>query len=419
MSNRQAYPSELAAYTLEQWPRDVELGLSREQLADILSVCFLASLTTDEGRPVRFRLLLVHPDTLPAEGEPNHGVLRLRFDRSRTFDADELRRLSPAVPFETALIGAHLEGGELRIWGIAHSGASWLAPSWGGRDSGVIWTSAPIIHVTGPGRVAVRSSGRLVAGLERGSLVSSAMDVFESRWLPRLFEEARRDLLHEHRDGSGAESGVIDKSLIQTLAQHMLRRVTRLVRGAGHGGMILVADVAEAERYRSGIGAVRLKYGFRDEEPRGRYNTLVHRLMASLGAASTAGSIGWADFRDSDDPVLSEIEESVFEISRLIASLAATDGAVLLNKRFDLIGFGAEVSAELPAPSRVWRATDIEADHRECDLAESVGTRHRAAYRFVQHHPQGIAAVISADGAVRFVASLGHGVTYWEQSMSP
>jgi hypothetical protein len=422
ISDGHAYPPDLADFTIEQWPAGSPIGVTRDQLAEVLSACFLASLTTDEGRPVRFRLLLTPHEELPTEGEPNRGVLKLRFDKSRPFEPDELRRLSPATPFETSLIGAHLEGSELRIWGIAHSGAAWLGPSWGGRSSDVIWTRAPILHVSGPGRVAVRSAGQLVAGLERGVLISSAMDVFESQWLPRLFAGAREDTLREHRDVAaepGARSGVIDGSLIQTLTQHLVRRVVRLIRGADHGGMILIAEAEEALRFRDGLGAVRLKYTFADEEPLRRYRTLLRRLMTSLGAASATGSVGWEDFRSADDPALAEIERSVFEISRLIASLASIDGAVLLNKRFDLIGFGAEVSAELVAPKKVWRAIDIEGESRQCDLAESVGTRHRAAYRFVQHHPGGLAIVISHDGAVRFVASLNNGVTYWEQSVSP
>jgi hypothetical protein len=416
-----AYPPDLADYTIEQWPATSPLGVSRDQLAEALVACYLASLTTDEGRPVRFRLLLTPPDALPIEGEPNKGALRLRFERSRALEPDELRRLSPAAAFETSLICAHLEEGDLRIWGIAYSGASWLAPSWGGRDSGVIWTRAPIIHVTGPGRLAVRSAGRLVAGLERGTLISLAMDVFESRWLAELFADSREDLLREHRDGldDPASKNVIDSSLIQTLSQHMVRRVLRLIRSSGHGGMMLAAESAEAERYRSGQGAVRLKYTFAQEEPRSRYRTLQRRLMNALARAPRTGSVGWEDFRTGEDPVLAEIEQSVFEVSRLIASLASTDGAVLMNKRFELVGFGAQVSAELPQPERVWRALDVDASRKECDYAESVGTRHRAAYRFVQHHPRGLAIVISHDGAVRFVASLDHGVTYWEQSVSP
>lgn len=418
MPERPAYPPDLADFACQQWPRSAPLGLTRDQLEEALSACFLASLTTDEGRPVRFRLLLAPAAELPEDGAPNHGVLRLRFEESRALESDELRRLSQAAPFETSLIGAHLEGAELRIWGIAHSGASWLAPSWGGRRAGSNWTLAPIVHVTGPGRIAIRSGGQLIAGLERGALLSLAMDVFQSQWLPEMFAHIRADVQQEHRTRAPSTSD-IDNSLIQTVGQHMMRRVLRLIRGAGHGGIILIAEPEEAERIRSGAGSVRLKYTFAKDEPRSRYRTLLNGLMSSLSAISSKGSVGWDDFRESADPAIAEIEQSIFELSRIIASLSSTDGAVLLSKRYDLVGFGAEVSAELPSPSRVWRALDVEGERRECDLAESVGTRHRAAYRFVQNHPSGVAVVVSHDGAVRFVACRPDGVTYWEQSVSP
>ena len=84
-----------------------------------------------------------------------------------------------------------------------------------------------------------------------------------------------------------------------------------------------------------------------------------------------------------------------------------------------LLGFGAEVSAELPAPTRVWRALDTEGHERQPDVIESVGTRHRAAYRFVHDHPRGLAIVISHDGGVSFVANRDQEVVFWEQSVSP
>lgn len=423
MSHGRSYPPDLAEHAIQQWPLGVPLGMTREQLVEILSVCFQASLTTDEKRPVRFRLLFMPPESLLESGEPNRGALRLRFEQSRSFEADELRRLSPAAPFETSLIGTHVVGSELRIWGLAHSGPAWLAPSWGGRASNTVWTHSPIIHVTGPGRIAVRCAGQLVAGLERGNLVSLAMDVFESEWLSRLFANERAALLREHGEGvlrdAGLDTRDIDESLLQTISQHMIRRMIQLVRGAGHGGMILFAEPDVADRFREGHGAVRLKYTFAREEPRSRYRTLLKRVMTLLAAASRKGSVGWEDFRDADDPALEALERSIFELSRLVASLASTDGAVLLDKRYDLIGFGAEVSAELPAPRCVWRSIDFEGHRREADFAESVGTRHRAAYRFVQNHPLGLAIVISHDGAVRFVAHHEEGVTYWEQSVSP
>jgi len=84
-----------------------------------------------------------------------------------------------------------------------------------------------------------------------------------------------------------------------------------------------------------------------------------------------------------------------------------------------LVGFGAEVSAELPAPSRVWRALDAEGRQRVPDDIENVGTRHRAAYRFVQTNPRGLAVVISHDGVVSFVAYREAEVVFWEHSVSP
>ena len=135
--------------------------------------------------------------------------------------------------------------------------------------------------------------------------------------------------------------------------------------------------------------------------------------------ASTKPTVGWEDFVSDTNPVLEKLEQAVFEQSRVLANLAAIDGAVVLDKRFAVLGFAAEVSAELPAPEHVFRALDLEGRNREPDEVESVGTRHRAAYRFVNDHHDGLAVVISQDGGVTFVANREGEVVFWEQSVSP
>src|SRR5690348_2135157 len=193
MLREHAYPPDLAKYVIEHWPAKRPLEIARELLEEGLSEAFRASLTSEEARPTRFRLLLTPVDRLPENGVPNDGVLRLRFDRSRPFTADELRRLGPSTPFETSLIGAHAEEGKLRIWGVAHSGPAWLAPTWGGRSVVPNWTYDPIIHVTGPGHLAVRCAGKLIGAIERGLVVDATLDVFESRWLKAMFARERED----------------------------------------------------------------------------------------------------------------------------------------------------------------------------------------------------------------------------------
>jgi hypothetical protein len=354
---------------------------------------------------------------LPEDGHPNEGVLRLRFDPSRALHADELRRLSPSVPFETSLIGTHVEDERLRIWGIAHSGPAWLAPSWGGRSVVPNWTHDPIIHASGPGRLAVRSAGTLVGGLERGVLVDALIDVFDSTWLPALFDREREVVRAEHaalHAGSPSPT-TIESSLIGRVGQQMLRRAIQLVRGARHGGMILLTDPGAPR----GLDGLRLKYRFGRDEPSHRYRTLLLQILGRVAASTSKTSVGWADFAASVSPELERLEQSVFELSRLIANLTAVDGAVVLDKRLGLLGFGAEVSAELPTPAHVWRAHDTEGREREPFDIENLGTRHRAAFRFAHDHPQGVAIVVSHDGGVSFVANHDGRVVLWEQSVSP
>ena len=121
MPRSHAYPPDLARYVEANWPGGAKLTLPPELLEDALSIAYQASLTTEETRLTRFRLLLTHPEQLSESGAPKQGVLRLKFDQRRPFTAEELRRLAPAVPFETALIGAHPEQGRLRIWEIGRA----------------------------------------------------------------------------------------------------------------------------------------------------------------------------------------------------------------------------------------------------------------------------------------------------------
>jgi len=420
MQRGHAYPPDLARYVEAHWPSARALPVSSELFEEALAIAFLASQTSEEGRPTRFRLLLTPMSMLPEAGVANEGVLRLRFDPSRPLHADELRRLSPSTPFETALIGAHVEDDKLRVWGIAHSGPAWLAPTWGGRSRVPNWTYDPIIHVTSPGQLAVRCAGKLVGALERGVIVDAQMDVFDSEWLPAMFAREREEVRAEHaaQQARSLSPTQVEHSLVGRVGQHMLRRVIQLVRGARHGGMILVVD-ATPENVLHGFDGLRLKYRFGQDEPSHRYRTLLFQILDAVSATTAKSSVGWSDFALDASGNLEKLEQSVFEMSRLIANLTSIDGAVVLDKRFGMVGFGAEVSAELPSPSRVYRARDTEGLHTELDDFENVGTRHRAAYRFVNDHPQGLAIVISHDGGVSFVANRSGDVVFWEQSVSP
>jgi hypothetical protein len=373
----------------------------------------------EEGRLVRFRMIAAGREEL-LERELPHDWLCLAFEEPRPFNADTARRLSPGTPFRTSLVAVGTAGGEAQVWGIVHTGERWLAPSWSGRIMGR-HPPLPVIHVLGPGQIGVYAGQELVASLERGQIQATTTDVFTSEWLPELFEDARGEVRQRIAEEPGSLH--VDESLIGLVSQHLVRRAIVLIRAKAHGALILFAEPAWlSSMCGSRHGPIDFKYLLQATGARGRYRALLRRLFQELasrhgGRLEHAGtgrqpSVGMA--LES----LEQIEPSVFDLSQLIADLSMVDGAIVLNKHFELIGFGAEVSGQLPCPRLVWQALDVEAKRRAPEPSDAVGTRHRAAYRFVAAHPRGLAIVISHDGAVRFVANMDGAVVYFEQFLN-
>lgn len=409
-----AYPAQLADFVLDHWPSAVPLALDRRALTELLSTCFQASLTHEEGRNVRFRLVPAEADALSGASAASD-FLCLEFAEPQPFTPDAARRLSPAAPFHLSLVGVSRVADQWSMWGIVHTGANWLAPTWGGRRNRQESLALPTVHVLGAGRISVYAGAELVASLEYGMIEATTTDVFTSNWLSKLFRRGRTtdaDLQFASKEGR------LNADLVRVVSQHMVRRAIFLIRQAGHGGLILFADNELLDRCAvSASGPLKLKYAFRETAARGRYATLLQRLFEAL-ARQGEGAVDLQRFLATETPEVIGVEQSIFELSRLVSGLAAVDGAVVLNKRFELIGFGAEVSGELPYPALVQQALDVEGERRSPEPANTVGTRHRAAYRFVTAHPAGLAIVISMDGIVRFVANLEGAIVFWDQFLN-
>lgn len=128
-----AYPVQLADFVLDHWPARKGLKIGRRAPIELLSPCSRASLTHEEGRAVRFRLVAAPVEEVTRElGE--HDFSPLVFREASALTLDNLRRLSPASPFHSTAIGASSSGNDWSLWSLLHTGADGLAPTWGGRD---------------------------------------------------------------------------------------------------------------------------------------------------------------------------------------------------------------------------------------------------------------------------------------------
>jgi hypothetical protein len=78
----------------------------------------------------------------------------------------------------------------------------------------------------------------------------------------------------------------------------------------------------------------------------------------------------------------------------------------------EVLGFGAEISGQLPPVRRVARALNAQATRTRWESNLGVGTRHRSAYRLCHALPGVMAMVVSQDGSIRIMKRSGQRVIY-------
>lgn len=424
-----AYPPQLTDIILDRW-HEVQHAAgndlpkpARERLEDALSACYQASLLREEGRPVTCRVALASPDAFVASAGPPTGLHQLAFMEHRPLDQHELRRLSPAAAFSRSFIGASLEGEDgPYVWGLIHSGPQWLQSVRGGRETQQAMPPVLTIAVTGPGRVLVSVGAQTIAELSHGTLVAGRLDVFQARWMDDWFHGFGEDMRREHaraRHRTTASWTDADPAFAPMLARHVMRRVLTTIRGAQHGGTVLIVPAGRAHELLDRERLIHVKYRFDDAEPSRRISTLTLGIMRELASAhpglDPTSPIGWNAYETSEAGAIVEQDEALFEVAHLIADLSEVDGAVVMTDRLDLVGFGAEITGKLPEIGRVARAADLEGAHRTWVRTDRVGTRHRSAYRLCHEAHDVLALIVSQDGGLRFVRWCNDAVTYWDQ----
>ena len=389
----------------------------------ILEIVFEASLLEEEGRTLTFRLALRGHESFPEADGPPNGLHRLIFSAPRSFTAHELRRLTPAVDYDRSLVGVSAnETGELQIWGIIQSGPGWLEQFRGGRGKASNLPDCLIVGVRGPGHLIIARGTRPLCTLEAGALHTDRLNVFNSEWLPAIFASVRSRLLQLHataRLNSNVPWAKADPEFPRMVARQMLQRLISTVQRSRHGGTLLIVPAEFAHELNQSNSLVRLKYRFAEDESRARLRTLLVRVMNSLASGDSARekeSVGWEDYVHSTSRELTDLDDSIFEMSHFIATLTAVDGAVAVSRDFELLGFGGEITGALPEVESVAHAADLEGLNYRIETTEEFGTRHRSVYRLCNALHDILGIVVSQDGGARFIRRNGPHVMYWDHS---
>ncbi len=420
MINHSYYPSDLGPVLKQRWQdagHDPALLPSDIQLLRLIDTAYQASLLREEDAPVNCRILISSPNDPELKAiEAEDGLYVVEFTERSNFSAHQVRKMAAAVGYYRSLIGVSLEEDQDKVaqtWGMIVTGTDWVNHTETSVHDATTLPRKLVIHIRGPGHLVFASGLTRVLETVGGKVLMDGFDPFRSKWLPRHFEKFRNSLIEKLEVDSPKTRNVkLCDSFVRDVAQSVVRRVLGLVRGRGHGGMLIYLSDAQDSRLDHWL---RIRMSFHHSAASDRFQQLMLRLMKrtlEVGAANGIAEVRWKDFLRMHDATLGKLHESLVEYSHLLADLMGVDGSLVLNREFRLIGFGGEILGDSHV-STIERATDLEAVSSVTEQADSSGTRHRSAYRLVSSVQDAIAIVVSQDGAVRFVAHHGGRLVYW------
>jgi len=412
------YPPDLAAHTLERWSgvhAKAEGLPGLRELSELMGHAFYASCLSEEGRAVRCRIILAEPEDFENQEGPPVGFHILAFDPPKPLTPHEIGKIAFAAHYYRSLIAVRLTpAGSFEVWGMVDSGPRWVSKTDGGRTEGTPLPVRLVVEVLAPGEISAACGYRRVAQLKGGRIAQDGMDPFRSQWLPDMFQPFRCEILRRF-EGEGIQGAAVDEQFIGLLSQNVIRRTLSLVRNARHGGMLVILP-PDSTAFAPESGILRIGYPFESAPARARYSRLMLtavRELALAGSKRGLERVNWAEYQQFSEDGLANVDEAIFEMAHLFADLMSVDGALLLSQRFDLIGFGVEITASA-AVECVYAALDLEATQSRRESVNLAGTRHRAAYRLCCTCRQALATVISQDGGVRFVRNFNGRITYWD-----
>jgi hypothetical protein len=309
----------------------------------VIDAAFWASLRREEGYVPRISLAFLSPE---------EAVHPLVFERSLALAPGALTRLAPAVERPGVHLGVWHDGGELYVWGTTRTIPKYCF----------------VLEVAAPGLLVVKHH----SGEEAGKFVNVT-----------VLEGDQIKVVDEHASNA-PECPALLTSLLgltsPTLWAHSVNVLVQLavsMRAHGRGGCLLVVP-AGSEVWRESI-VPPLAYA-------------VSPPFSELARLSQEAPLGARRIA---------VQEELGRTIDWIAGLTAVDGAVVINDRHELLGFGAKI-ARRQGCAQVEQVTLTEPIQRAVAALvhpqEIGGTRHLSAAQFVHDQPDAIALVASQDG---------------------
>jgi hypothetical protein len=347
----------LTALTSGQMP-------TREHISQLIDTAFWASHRSNEGRTTRFCLVVSTP-----EGFPDATA----FEVPVPFDVSQIARLAPAVPEEGCLaVSGTCDG--MSIWGLGRSRP----------ESGAL-----CIDVWEPGTV------RVGIGPFPAFAVLGRSNAFIKGTGVKFPDYLRQILSKTFPDDDPLETQAVWRECL------VIRDLARMIVADGHGGIVLVVP-GETGRWSESLKPFEFRFAAPDNS--------IHRLIrdelreadAQGGVVRQKGAENLPDELKNLLTVESRMRSgAIRKAIRAVASLAAVDGAIVITRYLQVLGFGAKIAVTEADVPQIHIFRPLPGNRQTAPVPSVLenlgGMRHQSAARFVNAHRDTVALVISQD----------------------
>ena len=313
-------------------------------LEEICQTLMHVSCMREEGRYSSFRVCFLAPDSeLLSAYIYAHA---LRFETPVDFTPAAINKLAPALNADMSYLMVDISERPYRAVGIIVAYTTWEKIMTLEIPKGIRMPLIPNILVKGPGELEACFGETSLVSFRSGECIYFRTDTFTSTLVAKQF-------------GNGSR-------IPETERLKFLYQVLWQAHKYGKGGHIFIVPSAESCE---------------------RYTSYKYRMYSPFPVGAEAG-------RNRDKEIIT--------YANLIAKLTMVDGAVILTKDLELIGFGAETFVDRVGKANIPMCF-VTHDNRQDETKKfnDNGMRHRACYQFCNEVEESVAVIVSHDGVIK------------------
>ena len=374
---------------------------SHVHLSRLIEVLYVASQLTEELRPLRF---------FAACAPESEGVIRQygfgdveawEFEQARPFNTSEVRRLASAVDIDSSALWISFpveDDSDLKIRGVVNFGSSWSKARSGSSYHYESLPHALNIRVDGAGALTTYQGNYALSALRSGVVrrpqVVPTLDLLGIHSLIAEIHQSLSESTQPPEDEPPREWHQFEWIAIT----NTLLSIVNMTDQSGHGGTVVLCSPGD-----KALDSIKFKYKLGSSADHIRL-----RLVDFLNLRHRRANRDWT--RESSSkadsfliPELETAQRDLADACRLVAGMAAVDGALVISTDLSVLGFGAEVILGREHDTEVKEVTEVLPRNADSLNSEQFGMRHRSTMRLCASGDKVAAFVVSQDGGASLV----------------